>query len=323
MERRTFIGLLAAGAFASEPRVARAQQTNPRRIGILTAGVVPIPAPAAFRDELRDRGWVEGQNLVIERRGGDGNSDRVPALAADLAKMNLDVIVSFGAVAGVAIKNATKTIPIVAQTGDPVRLGLVSNLSRPEGNITGLSLIAPELAAKRLELTHELLPKATLIGELVDPANTYWQRVRPDYEQVFRTMGIRPLFVQVVNPGEIEKSIAQIAGERADALVVRGDPMFFSNREQIARLAMQYTLPTIAEDQRFVEAGMLMSYGPNQPALDRIIATYIDRILRGAKPGDLSIAQPTKFDFVINGKTAKALGLTIPQSLLQRGAEVI
>jgi putative ABC transport system substrate-binding protein len=196
-------------------------------------------------------------------------------------------------------------------------------LSHPGGNITGLSLIAPELAAKRLELIRELLPKATLIGELVDPANTYWQRVRPDYEQAFRAMRMQPLFVEVANPGDIEKAIAQIAGRRADALVVRGDPMFSSSREQISRLAMQYALPTIAEERRIAEAGMLMSYGPNVPATDRIIASYIDRILRGAKPGDLPIAQPTKFEFVINMKTAKALGLTIPQSLMLRADEVI
>ena len=237
--------------------------------------------------------------------------------------MNLEVIASFGAVASVAIKNATTTIPIVATTGDPVRLGLVSNLSHPGGNITGLSNIAPELAAKRLELIREFLPKATLIGEMVDPANTYWQRVRLDYEQAFRTQRMRPLFVEVADPREIETAIARIVGQRADALVVRGDPIFTSNREQIGRLALQYELPTMAEDQRFVEAGMLMSYGPNQPALERIIVSYIDRILRGAKAGDLPIAQPTKFDFAINGRTAKALGLTIPQSLLLRGAEVI
>jgi putative ABC transport system substrate-binding protein len=274
-------------------------------------------------DELRERGWVEGQNLVIERRGGDGYSERVPALAAELVQLKLDVIVSFGAVAGVAIRNATTTIPIVATTGDPVRLGLVSNLSRPDGNITGLSLIAPELAAKRLELIRELLPRATLIGELVDPANTYWQRVRPDYEQAFRAMRMQPLFVEVANPGEIEKAIAQIAGRGADALVVRGDPMFTSNREQIGRLAVQYALPTIAEDRPIAEAGMLMSYGPNVPAVGRIVASYIDRILRGAKPGDLPIEQPTKFELVINVKTAKALGLTIPPSLLRRADDVI
>jgi len=323
VERRTFIGALAAGTFASVPRVVRAQQASVRRVGVLTAGVLPRTIPAALRDELRERGWVEGQNLVFERRGGDGNSNLVPVLAAELVQMNLDVILSFGAVAGVAIKKATTTIPIIATTGDPVRLGLVSNLAHPEGNITGLSNIAPELAAKRLELIQEFLPKAMLIGELVDPANTYWQRVRPDYEQAFRAMRINPLFVEVADSGEIGQAIAQIAGRRADALVVRGDPMFFSNREQIGRLALQYALPTMAEDQRFVEAGMLMSYGPNQPAMDRIVASYIDRILRGAKVGDLPIAQPTTFEFVINGKTAKALGLTIPQSLLLRGAEVI
>ena len=323
MERRTFIGALAAGTVASVAGVIKAQQANVRRVGLLTAGTLPKTIPAAWRDELRDRGWVEGQNLVTERRSADGHSDRVPALAAELVQMNLDVIVSFGAVAGVAIKNATTTIPIVATTGDPVRLGLVSNLSHPGGNITGVSSIAPELAAKRLELIREFLPKATLVGELVDPANTYWQRVRLDYEQAFRTQRMSPLFVEVADPGEIEKAIAQIAGQRADALVVRADPIFTSNREQIGRLAVQYALPTMAEDQRFVEAGMLMSYGPNQSAVERIIVSYIDRILRGAKAGDLPIAQPTKFDFAINGRTAKALGLTIPQSLLLRGAEVI
>jgi putative ABC transport system substrate-binding protein len=323
VERRTFIGVLTTGTLAGAAGVARAQQPSARRVGILTAGTLPKDLPAPLIDELRERGWVQGQNLRFERRGGDGNSERVPALAAELAQMNLDVIASFGAVAGVAIKNATNTIPIIATTGDPVRLGLVSNLSRPGGNITGVSLIAPELAAKRLELLHELLPKATVIGELVDPANTYWQRVRPDYEQAFRELRLQSLFEEIGNPGEIERAIARIAGRRADALVVRGDPVFFSNRAQIARLALQYALPTIAEDQRFVGAGMLMSYGRSQPALDRITASYIDRILRGAKPGDLSIAQPTKFDFVINGNTAKALGVTIPQSLLLRGAEVI
>ena len=324
MDRRAFIGALTAGAFATASRAATAQQAGGvRHVGILTAGVLPRPVPPALVDELRERGWVEGQNLVFDRRGGDGHSERVPALAAELVQMKVDVIVSGGAVAAVALRNATTTIPIVAVTGDPVRLGLVSNLSHPGGNITGLSNIAPELAAKRLELIRELLPKATLIGELVDPANTYWQRVRPDYEQAFRALRMQPLFVEVANPGDIEKAIAQIAGRRADALVIRGDPMFNSNREQIGRLAVQYSLPTIAEERPIAEAGVLMSYGPNVPATERIIASYIDRILRGAKPGDLAIAQPTKFDFVINMKTAKALGLTIPQLLLLRADELI
>jgi putative ABC transport system substrate-binding protein len=161
-----------------------------------------------------------------------------------------------------------------------------------------------------------------LVGELVDPANTYWQRVRADYEQAFRTMRMRPLFVEVAKPDEIETAIVQIAGQRADALIVRGDPVFFATRERIGRLAVQHGLPTVAEDRRFAEAGNLMSYGPDNSAVDRIIVGCIDQILRGAKPGDLPIAQPTKFDFVINGKAANALGLTIPQSLLVR-SEVI
>jgi putative ABC transport system substrate-binding protein len=323
VERRAFIGALVTGAMASVPGVASAQQAKPRRIGILSAGVLPRAIPPAFLDELRKRGWVEGQNLIIERRSGDGYADRVPVLASELVGMNLDVILTFGAVAGVAMKNATTTIPIVATTGDPVRLGLVSNLSHPEGNITGLSQIAPELAAKRLELIHELLPKAMLVGELVDPANAYWQRARSDYEEAFRAMRMHPLFVEVHNPSEIEGAIAQIGSRRADALVVRGDPMFTSNREQIARLAVQYALPTMAEEQRFVEAGILMSYGPSPSAMERIVVSYVDKILRGAKPGELPIAQPTKFDLVINLKTAKALGLTIPKQLLLRVDEVI
>ena len=189
VDRRAFVRALASGAIAIASRNAAAEQADSiRHVGILTAGALPKTVPPALVDELRDRGWIAGQNLVFDRRGGDGNSERVPALAAELVQMKPDVILTFGAVAGVAMRNATTTIPIVATTGDPVRLGLVSNLAKPGGNITGVSLISPELAAKRLELIRELLPKALLIGELVDPANTYWQRVRPDYEQAFRAM---------------------------------------------------------------------------------------------------------------------------------------
>jgi putative ABC transport system substrate-binding protein len=322
MDRRTFIVGTACGVLGG-PLLARAQPGGARHIGILTAGVVSKSVPSAFFDGLRELGWVEGQNLIVERRGGDGDSKRMPALAAELVQMKLDAIVSFGAVAGMSLKNATTTIPIVAVSGDPVRLGLVSSLSHPGGNITGLSLIAPELAAKRLELIRELIPKAVLIGELFDPANLYWHRVRPDYEKVFRAMRLQPLFVEVANPGEIEKAITQIAGRRADAMVVRGDPMLASTRDEIGRLALQYTLPTMAEERSFTDAGLLMSYGPSNPAAARIVAASVDRVLRGAKPGDLPIEQPRKFELVISTKTAKALGITIPQSLLLRADEVI
>lgn len=174
-----------------------------------------------------------------------------------------------------------------------------------------------------MELIRELLPKATLVGELVDPANTYWQRVRSDYEQAFRALRIQPLFVEVAGPGDIEKAIAQIAARRADALIVRGDPMFYAKRELIGRLTVQHSLPAIAEERPVAEARGLISYGPNGSAKQRILATYVDRILRGAKPAELAIAQPTKFDFVINMKTAKAIRLTIPQPLLLRANGVI
>jgi len=324
VDRRAFVGALTAGAAAVASRSATAQQPETvRHVGVLSAGALPKIVPASFVDELRSRGWIVDQNLVFDRRGGDGNSERVPALAAELVQLKVDVIVTYGAVAGVAARNATTSIPIVATTGDPVRLGLVSNLAHPGGNITGVSLIAPELAAKRLELIRELLPKAVLVGELVDPANTYWQRVRPDYEQAFGAMRMKPLFVEVANPSEIESAIAQIAQRGAHALVVRGDPMFDSNREQIARLSEKHTLPTMAEDRRNTAAGMLMSYAANFPAMDRIVVGYVDSILRGAKPGDLSITQPTKFELVINMKTAAMLGLTIPRQLLLRADEVI
>jgi len=317
------MGAMATTSCAWAFCVANAQPASTRRIGILTAGALPKAIPVTLSDALLDRGWVEGRNVVFERRGADGNSDRVPALAGELAQMHLDVILCFGAVACLGMKNTNTTIPIVSTSGDPVRLGLVSNLSRPERNITGVSMIAPELAAKRLELIRELLPKAKIVGELVDPANTYWQRVRVDYEQTFRTMRMEPLFVEVAKPADIEEAIARIAVLRADALVVRGDPMFYANRERISRLALKHALPTIAEDQRLVDAGVLMSYGPSSEAMDRLIAGYVDRILRGAKATDRPITQPTKFEFVINGNTAKGLGLAIPQSLLLRADKVL
>ena len=293
-----------------------------RRIGILTAGTsASLPAP--FFNALQELGWVEGRNLVIERRTADGQADRVPALAAELVQLRVDAIVTFGAVAGLAAKKATVTIPIVAVTGDPVAFGLVSNLSHPGGNITGIALVAPQLAGKRLELLRELLPSAVRVGELVDPNNSYWHAVRVDYERAFRSLGMEPMFVVVPNAENIASAIAELARRHADALVVRGDPLFSSNREQIARAAVQHKLPTIAEERPYVEAGALVSYGPVTAVLAQRHAVLVDKILNGAMPGDLPIEQPSKFELVINLKTAKALGLAIPQSLLLRADEVI
>ena len=247
----------------------------------------------------------------------------MPALAAELVRLQPDLIWTEGAVAGIAAKNATTTIPIVAISGDPVRLGLVSSMAHPGGNITGISLIAPELAAKRLEILRELIPTATRVGEVVDRANQYWYRVKEDYDRAFALLKLQPIFVEITSADAIPGAITEIANRRADALIVRGDPMFNSNREQIARLALQYALPTIAEGRAMAAAGQLLSYGPNGPASGRRVASIVDRILRGAKPGDIPIEQPTKFDLVINLKTAKALGLTVPQKLLLRADEVI
>jgi putative ABC transport system substrate-binding protein len=322
MNRRTFIIDVAFGVFVA-PLAVRAQQTGQiRRIGVLSGGTVSN-AVAPLSARLRDYGWVEGQNLIIEARGAGGKAELAAALAAELVQLKVELIVTFGAVAAVAAKNSTTTIPIVTTTGDPVRLGLVSNMSRPGGNITGVSTIAPELAAKRLELLRELLPKATRIGELVDPGNQYWQLVKKDYEEVFHSLGMQPIFVEVADPAALEQAFAELTRQRAEALIVRGDPVFFATREQIARLALKHGLPTIAEARPFVTAGEFVAYGPDLNAMVGRTAALVDKILKGAKPGDLPIEQPTKFELVINLKTAKALGLTIPQSLLLRADEVI
>jgi len=323
MNRRTFFGaaFLAwfGGSFAAWAQKAKEM----RRIGMLSAGTISTSEPAPFYAGLRELGWIEGENLIIERRAAAGKSEAVPALAAELVRLQPDLIWTEGAVAGIAAKNATTTIPIVAISGDPVRLGLVSSMSRPGGNITGVSTIAPELAAKRLEILRELIPNATRVGEIVDRANQYWYRVKEDYELAFASLKLQPIFVEITSADAIPGAIAGIANRRTDALIVRGDPMFNSNRFEIARLALQYALPTIAEGRGGPEAGLLLSYGPNGPAFGRSVASIVDRVLRGAKPGDIAIEQPTKFELVINMKTARALSLTIPQSLLLRADEVI
>ena len=322
MDRRTFFGAATIACLGS-PFVVRAQKAKEaRRIGMLSAGTLSTSEPGPFYEAIRELGWIEGENLIIERRGAAGKSEAVPALAAELVRVHPDLIWTDGAVAGIAAKNATTTIPIVAISGDPVRLGLVSSMSHPGGNITGWSTIAPELAVKRLEILRELIPSATRVGEIVDRANRYWYEVKKDYERAFASLKLQPHFVEITVADAIPGAIAEIANGRADALIVRGDPMFYLNREQIARLALRNALPTIAEGREMPEAGQLLSYGAVGGAAARRIASIVDRILRGAKPGDIPIEQPSEFELVINPKTANALALTIPQSLQLR-AEVL
>ena len=319
--RRSVLLAGGIGLIITAVRAARAQPVEKiRRIGVLVTGTIEN---SFLSDNLRELGWIEGQNVIVERRVADGKSERVPALAAELVRDNVEVIVAFGAVASVAARNATSTIPIVTLTGDPVVLGLVKNLSRPGGNITGVTTIAPELAAKRLELVRTLFPKATRIAELVDPANQYIRLTRSEYGKVFRSLGMEPIFVDVAAPADLDRAFAEVSRQRTEVLIVRADPIFVSNRDRIMGFASQYALPTIAEGRRFVAAGGLVSYAPNEMAtFDRVVA-LVDKILKGAKPGDLPIEQPTKFELVINLKTAKMLGLAIPQSLLLRADEVI
>jgi len=322
MDRRTFFGA-ATLACLGAPFAVQAQKAKAvRRIGMLSAGSISSSESHPFSAGLRELGWIEGENLIIERRGAAGKSEAMPALAAELVRINPDVITAHGAVAGVAAKNATRTIPIVAVNGDPVRLGLVSSMSHPGGNITGISLIAPQLAAKRLEILRELISSATRVGEIVDRANEYWYRVKEDYVQAFQSLGLQPIFEEITNSDAIPSAIAKIESQKAEALIVRGDPMFYSNREQIARLALRYGLPTIAEGRDMPTAGLLLSYGPEDSAVARRGASIVNQILRGAKPGDIPIEQPTKFELVINASTAKNLGLTIPPSILARAERI-
>lgn len=317
MDRRAFVGLgltLLAGQ-------AAAQQTQGRRrVGILGGGTVP---KTLLADEMARYGWVEGRNLVIERRSAEGDAKRAQAFAAELVGLNVDVIVTFGAVCSLAGRDATKTIPIVSVTGDPVLLGLVQSLSHPGGNITGITSIAPELAAKRLELLRALLPDVVRVAELVDPANEYIRLTRSDYEQTLRKLGMQPIFVDVASPAELSQAFEYISRQRAQALIIRGDPVFISNGDTIVRLAMQLALPTVAEGRQFIEVGALASYASKAGSMRERQAALVDKILRGAKPADLPIEQPSEMELVINLKTARALGLTVPQPLLIRADEVI
>jgi putative ABC transport system substrate-binding protein len=266
---------------------------------------------------------VEGRTLAIERRSYGGDTQRSAMLAAELARLDVEVIVTFGAVASSAARDTTRTIPIVCITGDPVLLGLVPNLSHPGGNITGVTNIAPELAGKRLEILRSLLPNIVRVAELVDPANEYIRRERSEYEKAFRALGMEPLFVELPAPSELRRAFAEISRRRAEALIIRADPVFNNNRDEIIGLAKGLALPTMAEGRPFVTAGALVSYAPDEQASWLRMAAQVDKILKGAKPANIPIEQPTTLKLVINVNTAKALGLKIPESLRVQDPEFI
>jgi putative ABC transport system substrate-binding protein len=326
MRRRDFTVLFAVGT-TMWPLQAHAQQSRKMpRIGVLLPG-----APSsfslrtkAFLDGLRELGYVEGRTIAIEWKWGNDQLDTLSGLAADLVRSDVDVIVTGGTSAAKALKAATRTIPIVmAIVGDPVAAGLVNSLARPGGNATGFSIVAPELGTKRLELLKEIVPNLSTIAVLSNTKNPQSKIEMKEMQIAAQAMGIQLHPAEISTEDGLEDAFAVMNKAAAQAVIVLTDPILFSQRKRTVDLASKYKLPAVYFFQGFVEEGGLMSYGPSDADLFRRAAGYVDRILKGTKPGELPVEQPTKFDLYINLKTAKALGLTIPATLLATADEVI
>jgi putative ABC transport system substrate-binding protein len=314
-----------AGA-AAYPLLARAQQRAMATIGFLgvTSAGPYAPYVAAFREGLREAGYVEGQNLTVEYRWAEGRDDRLPTLAADLVGRKVDVIATAGGpVPTLAAKGATSAIPIVFISGDPVGDGLVASLHRPSGNLTGVSILVVELNPKRLELLSELVPQAGVIALLVNPSNPQTERVIHDVKEAARTKGVQLPVLKAGTESEIGAAFASLAQLQAGALLVQADPVFTGRRDAIVALASRHAVPAIYPLREFTASGGLISYGASLTGSYRLAGTYVGKILAGAKPADLPVQQPTTFELVVNLNTAKALGLTIPPSILARADEVI
>jgi putative ABC transport system substrate-binding protein len=329
MRRREFLGVLggvAVGAFALHP--SRAQQPAIPVIGFLHSASPEVLADRmrAFRLGLKDLGFVEGENVQIEYRWAEDQADRVPGLAAELVRRQVAVIAAVGGdSSALAAKAATTTVPVVfAVGGDPVKLSLVTSLARPGGNLTGINFLTSELAAKRLELLHELVPGAIRVAVLVNPTNpTLTEATLRDVEPAARAMGLQIQIVRASSSREIDAAFEALARERPDALFVGGDPLFSSRRMQLALLAARHRIPAAYANGDIAEAGGLMSYGTSFLDTFRQVGVYTGRILKGAKPADMPVAQSTKFQLVINNQAARILGLTVPPALLARADEVI
>jgi putative ABC transport system substrate-binding protein len=331
MRRREIISLIAGGAVAW-PLIVRAQQAGKIRIiGLLSPTSDEASASsdqailrAVLPSALQELGWIEGKNLVIERRYAENRLERLPELAAELIKLNVDVIVGVGTLAPLAAKRATTTIPIVmGAAGDPVGTGLVASLAHPGGNVTGMSLMAPDLGGKRLELLKELLPRLASVAVLWNAANPYPALVFKEVQAAGSTLGIEVQSLEARQPDDFDGAFESVRRQRPDALMTVEDPLTFNYRKRIADFAVGQLLPTLHGVRDFVVAGGLISYGANVADLYRRAAGYVDLILRGAKPADLPVQQPTEFELVINLKTAKTIGLDVPPSLLARADEVI
>jgi putative ABC transport system substrate-binding protein len=330
VDRRAFLASIVGAVVA--PLAAEAQPlTKVPRIGYLEIASAELPVAQAmvdaFRQGLRERGYVEGQTFVIEYRAAAGRAERLPDLVAELVRLKVNVIVASATPAALAAKQATTTIPIVsAVMGDPVGDGLVASLARPGGNITGLTFLAPALVAKRLQLLKEAVPGASHVAALLHPG-VYGEHTMKDMlkeaEVAAQTLGVQLQLLEARSPNEFDRAFSAMVTNSASGLVVFPSPMFYGAHRRLVDLAAKHRLPAIYAFQEAVAGGGLMSYGTSIPDLSRRAATYVDKILKGAKPGDLPVEQPTKFELLINLKTAKALGLAIPPSLLGRADQII
>jgi putative tryptophan/tyrosine transport system substrate-binding protein len=326
MNRRDILAMLGGTLFLGEPLVTKAQAPSiVRYIGALVPGERAPPAELQrIWAPSRNLGWVVGQNLIVEERYTGGNAELLRPMAEELVKRNVEIIVTVGEDSTRAAKNATSRIPIVMYTaGDPVRAGLVASLAKPGGNVTGFSIVTPDLDAKRLAFLREMLPTAQLVGVLVNRADPLHAVERERSRQVYRSFGMEPIFVEAGMSGEIAGAVAEAARRRVQALVVPVDILFGQNGALIMRAALRHVLPTAVGDADLFEAGGLLSLTTDEDERNGVLAYFVDKLLRGAIPADLPVQQPTKFRLGINMKTAKALGLTIPQSLLLRADEVI
>jgi ABC-type uncharacterized transport system substrate-binding protein len=328
IDRRVFISSMTLGLLAAPLAAAAQQAAKIARIGYLAANMSASPnLHEAFRQGLRDLGYVEGRNVLIEYRDAEGKPERLPALATELVALKVDVIVAGSTPGALAAKQATRTLPIVfAAAADPVTSGLVTSLAQPGGNVTGLSLLAPELVGKCLELLTQAVPGVSRVAVLWQPGGQ-GERTEQDMlkaaDGTARALGVRVQVVEARGPKDFDRAFSRMTRVRAGALTVLPSGMFNNERRRLVDLAGKNRLPAVYPLREYVDAGGLMAYGPDLADLSRRAATYVEKLLKGAKPADLPVEQPTKFGVVINLKTAKALGLTIPPSLLQRADRVI
>ena len=324
MRRREFITLLG-GAAAAWPLAIRAQQTAIPVIGFLNGGSPDANRVAAFRRGLNETGYVEGHNVALEYRWAEGQYDRLPALARDLVRRQVSVIAATSTPAAITARAATMTIPIVFTTSsDPVELGLVASLSRPSGNVTGATQLNIEVTPKRLEILHELLPTANVFALLVNPTNPYTEILSRNLQAAARSLGLQLHILQASTEHDFDAVFATLVKLRSDGLVIGGGEVFLDSRHgQLAALALRHAVPTIYQGRDFALAGGLMSYGGSTMDSYRVAGAYAGRILKGEKPADLPVQQTTKVELIINLKTARALGLEIPPTVIARADEVI